>query len=180
LYAYDIRSGKIQKEKNRQFRCAASDGYFISLSRLSYKISNDDEAYKLNLEEVFLEKYTETGFEEVASFGMTSKYVANSETKNKLYFQSFDKEKDGVIIKSFDKKTQEVKELGRFTAKDFVSVDTKGYLDDWTIDKFAIVNIDKVTDDYCIFRFGMKVNPEPQYKYTFASKKAEMIGVISR
>ena len=120
--------------------------------------------------EVFVEKFTETGFEEIVSLGKCSKYIEDSETKDKIYFVAYDKSDDGmgdikqIYIKSFNKVTQEVTELAKIREED-VGDAFWGIWDD-IYNSVIIDGMLEITDNY--------IN-DGEYKYTFATKKIEKI-----
>ena len=163
--SYDLKSGKIQTERGRAVVCGLEedDNYFITMD---YFIDKDGNEKRKGC---FVEKITEDGFKEVVNIGEhTECNRVLSTDSDKLYFNTYKVNKDGtestlnITIKSFDKKTEEVKDVVKLTAAMFGYTDTD-------------FSVQKITDKYCIVEFFETDGSLSQYKYQFDTKKISKV-----
>ena len=162
---YDMQSGKIHIIKNRQMENILLDdeNYFITSKCLGDGKENSDNW------EIFLERITEDGFEDVVSIGAYAKCIdCDSTDKSKIYFEVSEEGNFGLIddsnkkIKAYDKKTGDVLVVAELHAKDFGFEDTP-------------VCIRQITEKYCVVEFAHADMEWSKFKYHFDTKRIEKI-----
>lgn len=170
IYAYDIISGEFKLLAEDRELSEAFDNYIITIRRYGHEMTEDNSDL-INEYETYICKYIDGELKEIKDIGdFSSLSYAKTPNNNIIYFEVYKKldenkmpDKSKLTIVSFDKDTEELKEVITLDSVDFVQDD--GY-----------VELKKIDDKSCVVGvWSKKKNKQLKFKYTFATKKVEEI-----